>query len=93
VIQDLVFNGVVVRYRDWIRVPNLSKVVGFEKAECDEIERLYQACCDVVDAHDPASGKNAPAPTAAQLGKDIAALSMVTIAIEGRRKGQATKPA
>ncbi|WP_198116799.1 AAA family ATPase [Massilia rhizosphaerae] len=90
VIQDLVFNGVVVRYRDWIRVtPNLSKVVGFEKAECDEIERLYKVCCDVVNAHDPASGKNAPVPTAAQLGLDIAALVSLTVAIETRKKAQA----
>lgn len=90
VIQDLVFSGVVVRYRDWIRVtPNLSKVVGFEKTECDEIERLYQVCCDVVDAHDAASGKNAPVPTAAQLGMDIAALVALTIAIETRKKAQA----
>lgn len=90
VIQDLVFNGVVVRYRDWIRVtPNLSKVVGFEKTECDEIERLYQVCCDVVDAHDPASAKNAPVPTATQLGQDIAALVALTGTIEIRRKSQA----
>lgn len=90
IIQDLVFNGVVVRYRDWIRVtPNLSKVVGFEKAECDEIERLYQVCCDVVDAHDPASGKNAPVPTATKLGQDIAALVALTGVIETRRKAQA----
>lgn len=90
VIQDLVFNGVVVRYRDWIRVtPNLSKVVGFEKAECDEIERLYQVCCDVVDAHDPASGKNSPVPTATQLGLDIDALVALTGAIETRKKKQA----
>jgi hypothetical protein len=33
IIQDVVLNGVVVRYRDWIRVPKLSEVVGFEKAE------------------------------------------------------------
>ncbi|WP_079433976.1 AAA family ATPase [Zoogloea sp. LCSB751] len=87
VIQDLVFNGVVVRYRDWIRVtPNLSKVVGFEQAECDEIERLYQVCCDVVDAHDPVSGKNSPVPTATQLGLDIEALVALTGAIETRKK-------
>jgi hypothetical protein len=94
VIQDLIFNGVVVRYRDWIRVTNLSKVVGFEKAECDEIERLYQVCCDVVDAHDPASGKNAPVPTAAQLGLDIAGLVAVIVKIENRKKvqGASTKP-
>lgn len=90
VIQDVVFNGVVVRYRDWIRVtPNLSKVVGFEKEECDEIERLYQICCDVVDAHDPASGKNSPVPTADQLGQDIAALVALTSDIEARKKGKA----
>lgn len=93
VIQDLVFNGVVVRYRDWIRVtPNLSKVVGFEKTECDEIERLYQKCCHVVDAHDPASGKNAAVPTAAQLGTDIAALVTLTGSIEARKKAQAAAP-
>lgn len=90
VIQDLIFNGVVVRYRDWIRVtPNLSKVVGFTKGECDEIERLYQKCCDVVDAHDPASGKNAAVPTADQLGADITALQVLTSTIEVRRKAKA----
>lgn len=89
IIQDLVFNGVVVRYRDWIRVkPNLSKVVGFEKAECDEIERLYQVCCDVVDAHDPVSGKNSPVPTASQLKLDIEALVELAGAIETRKKKQ-----
>lgn len=94
VIQDLIFNGVVVRYRDWIRVTNLSKVVGFEKEECDEIERLYQVCCDVVDAHDPASGKNAPVPTAARLGIDISGLVAVIVKIENRKKmqGAGVKP-
>jgi len=77
VIQDVVFNGVVVRYRDWIKVGNLSAVVGFESAECNEIERIYKKCCEVVDAHDPASGKNAPIPTAIDLGNDIAALLQI----------------
>ena len=53
------------------------------------IERLYQMCCDVVDAHDPASGKNAPVPTATQLGLDIAALVALIGVIEARRKAQA----
>ena len=76
-IQDLVFNGVVVRYRDWIKVGNLGEVVGFENADCKEIERLHKACCDVTEAHDPSSGKNAPVPTAQQLGADIATLAAV----------------
>lgn len=35
-IQDLVFNGVVVRYRDWIKVGNLGEVVGFDDLDCKE---------------------------------------------------------
>ncbi|MGB7195775.1 MAG: AAA family ATPase [Collimonas pratensis] len=89
-IQDIVFNGVVVRYRDWIKVTQLSNVVGFDAVECAEIERLYKICCDVVDAHDSSSGKNAAVPTAVQLGSDIAALLAVTEAIKKRQKGKAT---
>jgi hypothetical protein len=85
VIQDVVFNGVVLRYRDWIKVGNLGDVVGFDDAECKEVERLHKICCDFVDAHDPSSEKNAPVPTAQQLGKDIAALVAVTEAIKMRR--------
>jgi len=91
VIQDVVFNGVVQRYRDWIRVDHLAGVVGFTAVECQGIARLHKACCDVVDAHDPSSAKNAPVPNAQQLGKDIADLKAVVDAIKARRKqGTAT---
>jgi energy-coupling factor transporter ATP-binding protein EcfA2 len=86
VIQDVVFNGVVMRYRDWVRVDKLDEVVGFALEECKEIARLHKACCDVVDAHDPSSAKNAPVPTATQLGRDIADLKAVIEAIKARRK-------
>lgn len=84
-IQDLVFNGVVVRYRDWIKVGNLREVVTFEDVDCKEIERLHKACCDVTEAHDPASAKNTPVPTAKQLGVDIAALVAIAQSIRGKR--------
>jgi len=91
VIQDVVFNGVVQRYRDWIRVDHLDGVVGFTAPEYQEIARLHKACCDVVDAHDHSSAKNAPVPNAQQLGKDIADLKAVVEAIKARRKqGTAT---
>lgn len=88
VIQDVIFNGVVVRYRDWIKVGNLGAVVGFSLPESDQIENLHKRCCDVVDAHDPSSGKNAPVPTASQLGQDIAFLVKVTDEIKDRQKMQ-----
>lgn len=93
VIQDVVFNGVVQRYRDWIRVDHLNEVVGFTAAEYQEIARLHKACCDVIDAHDASSAKNAPVPNARQLGKDIADLKAVVEAIKARRKQGSTTAA
>ena len=44
VIQDVIFNGVVKRYRDWIIVGKLSDVVGFGNAEFIAIEKLHKRC-------------------------------------------------
>ncbi|MDP1648437.1 MAG: AAA family ATPase, partial [Rubrivivax sp.] len=88
VIQDVVFNGVVVRHRDWIKVGNLGEVVDFSAMECGPIESLHKKCCGVVDAHDPSSGKNAPVPTAIELGQDIASLVAVVDAITTNRKNR-----
>ncbi len=57
VIQDVVFNGVVKRYRDWIRVDSLEDVVGFDRTEYEAIEKLHKRSCDVVTAHDPSSAR------------------------------------
>ena len=70
-IEDKVFNGVVERYRDWIKVGNLSKVVGFADSEFDGIARLYKTCCDITRAHDAPSAKNASIPTPDEFGDDI----------------------
>ena len=86
VIQDVVFNGVVKRYRDWIRVDSLEDVVGFSRPEYEAIEKLHKRSCDVVTAHDPSSAKAAAVPTAADLGNDIVALKAIIEAIRGRRK-------
>lgn len=86
VIQDVVFNGVVKRYRDWIRVDSLGDVVGFEDAEHKAIAQLHKRCCDVVDAHDPSSAKNAAVPTALEFGQDLSDLQAVIKSIQDRRK-------
>ncbi len=86
VIQDVVFNGVVKRYRDWIRVDFLEDVVGFDRPEYEAIEQLHKRSCDVVTAHDPASAKAAAVPTATDLGNDICALKTIVETIKNRRK-------
>ena len=90
VIQDVVFNGVVKRYRDWIRVDSLEAVVGFDRAEYEAIAKLHKRSCDVVTAHDPSSAKAETIPTAVELGEDIAALKAVVETIINRRR--AAKP-
>ncbi len=90
VVQDLVLNGVVERYRDWIRVGKLDAVVGFDAGEQQELVRLHQRCSDVVDAHDPASARNAPVPDPRDLDSDLQRLKALIAAIKARRaKGKA----
>lgn len=86
VIQDVVFNGVVKRYRDWIRVDGLGGIVGFTEANCKMIQDLHKRCCNVTEAHDPSSAKNAPVPTPTELGDDIIALEAAIQAIKDARK-------
>lgn len=86
VIQDVVFNGVVKRYRDWIRVDSLEDVVGFDRTEYEAIEKLHKRSCDVVTAHDPSSAKADTVPTSTDLGNDIAALKAIVETIKNRRK-------
>jgi len=90
VIQDVVFNGVVKRYRDWIRVDSLEDVVGFDRAEYEAIEKLHKRTCDVVTAHDPSSAKAATVPTATDLENDIVALKAIVETIKNRRKAAKT---
>jgi energy-coupling factor transporter ATP-binding protein EcfA2 len=92
VVQDIVLNGVVKTYRDYIQLKLLKNVVGFEKAEQEEIQRLYQRCHRIVEAHDPSSAKNASVPTPSDLGTDLRDLRAVIDTIRDRRKN-AAKPA
>jgi energy-coupling factor transporter ATP-binding protein EcfA2 len=86
VIQDVIFNGVVKRYRDWVKVNMLEAVVGFSQNEHDTIIGLYKRCCDVVESHDPSSDKGISIPSATDLGTDIQQLRQLITNIKQRRK-------
>ncbi len=85
VVQDFVLNATVQRFRDYIEVKNLGKVVGLEKLEVDEIARLYQRCHELVEAHDPSSAKDDPPPTPDELNQDIVDLKNLIKKISDRR--------
>jgi energy-coupling factor transporter ATP-binding protein EcfA2 len=85
IVELVVFADVVFRFRSYINMKKLKEVVGFPDSECREILRLDKRCCDVTEAHDPASGKQSPVPSPAELKQDIADTSAVLAAIRLRR--------
>ena len=85
ITQDLILNGTVQRFRDYIEVSKLRKVVGLLLEEVTELLRLNQRCHDVVEAHDPSSAKDLPPPTASELRKDLEDLKALIKKINDRR--------
>lgn len=86
VIQDVVFCGVIVRFRDWVNVRYLKDVGGLEPSEFEVISQLHKRCCQFTDAHDSPSEKDLTIPTAQELAADIQSLKDVVEAIKRRRK-------
>ncbi len=70
-IETKLFNGTVVRFRDYITGKNLNRVIGITQEEVSETQRLLKKCHDTVNAHDPSSIKNKPVPTPSELKKDL----------------------
>jgi hypothetical protein len=85
VVQDLVLNGTVQRFRDYIEVKRLERVVGLDRTVVDELLRLNQRCNDVVEAHDPSSAKDEPPPTPSELRQDMEDLRTLIQKIKDRQ--------
>ncbi len=85
IVEKVVFNGVVTRFRTYIELKNLDKVIGFKKDECDELKRIYKKCCNVTDAHDKAQAKQSPGPAPEELLKDINDTKVLLESIRSRK--------
>ena len=85
-IEEIVFFRVVLRHRDYIDTKHLKKVTVLTEADCDLFHAGFKKCCDVVDAHDPSSGRNAAAPAPADIEKDIKQLKDWVITLRERQK-------
>lgn len=85
IVERVVFADVVFRFRSFVKLKDLKYVVGFSDVECNEVMRIHKRCCDVTEAHDPASGKQAPIPEPADLATDIAATKALLAAVRQRR--------
>lgn len=71
----MALHHVVMRHRDYIDTKYLKKVAVLTVDDCDAFSAGFKKCCDVIDAHDPARGRNAAAPPPKELLADIASLA------------------
>lgn len=85
VIQDVVLAGTVKRFSDYVRPPQLEKVItGFTSSENSVIQYLYQRCNDATDAHDASADGMSSPPTPQEFKDDIDELKGVISRIKSR---------
>ena len=85
-VEREVFADVVFRFRSYINVQNLERVIGFCRTECEEVLRLHRKYCDVTEAHDYAVGKHGRIPDPNELACDITALKALYEVVRTRQK-------
>jgi hypothetical protein len=85
-LEDIVFFRVVQRHRDYIDPKHLKKVTVLNESDCDIFHAGFKKCCDIVDAHDPSSGRNAAAPPPGELVQDLQTLKNWVGTLRERQK-------
>lgn len=85
-LEDIAFGRVIQRHRDYINAKDLKKVSALTEVDCDAFATGFKKCCDIVDAHDPSSGRNATPPPPTDLFQDIQALKDWAASLRGRQK-------
>ncbi|WP_017244826.1 AAA family ATPase [Stutzerimonas stutzeri] len=85
-LEDIAFVRVIQRHRDYINAKDLKKVSALTEADCDAFAAGFKKCCDIVDAHDPSSGRNAAPPPPTDLFQDIQALKDWAASLRDRQK-------
>src|SRR3546814_8192983 len=85
-LEDIAFVRVIQRHRDYINAKDLKKVSALNEADCDAFAAGFKKCCDIVDAHDPSSGRNSAPPPPTDLFQDIQALKDWAASLRDRQK-------
>jgi len=85
-LEDVALFRVVQRHRDYIDTKNLKKMTVINDSDCDRFHAGFKKCCDVVDAHDPSSGRNAAPPPPADIMQDIQNLKDWVSALREKQK-------
>ena len=85
-VEKHIFADVLLRFRGYVNLKGLDKVIGFDAAECAEVERLFKKASDLTLAHDAPTGKQASVPDPSELKQDIADMKALLAKIKARTK-------
>ena len=85
-LEDIGFFRVVQRHRDYINTKDLKKVTALTEQDCDAFNTGFKKCCDIVEAHDPSSARNAAPPPPAEIMRDIQQLKDWVVSLRDRQK-------
>lgn len=85
-LEDIAFFRIVQRHRDYINTKDLKKAAVLNDSDCDSFLAGFKKCCDIVNAHDPSSGRNAEAPPPSEILQDIQALKDWVLSLRDRQK-------
>lgn len=84
--EEVLFNGVIERYRPNIKTLQMDPVADICAADCQALKDGMTKCSIWLPGHDQAAAANTPFPEPAELQADIKALDDWVVGIRERRK-------
>lgn len=85
-LEDIVFAGVLLRHRDYIKPTHLKKVTALDENDVEVFQTGFEKCCDYVDAHDMSRGRDADPPDPDEILGDIEALNQWSQALKVKQR-------
>jgi hypothetical protein len=76
-VEEWVFRGVVVRHRDYINLKYLRLVTAVTVEHCERLQKLFQRCCDITQAHDRSGLRSFGVPRPDEALADLAELRAI----------------
>ncbi len=76
-VEEWVFRTVIVRHRDYINLKHLRLVTAVDVTHCERLQKLFQRCCDITQAHDRSGLRSFSVPRPDDALADIAELGAV----------------
>jgi hypothetical protein len=70
-IEERLFRGIVLRFRDYINPSNLHEVAALTSVDCERLQALHKRCCEVTEAHDHATLRSFGVPNPKEIEDDI----------------------